>query len=179
MKIGFIGFGEVNSPREMLEEKIAAAKERLMKKGLEVYDGGLVTDDIDRKEAAAAVERLRDKKFDVLIICLAGWVPSYAVIRTADHFKELPMVLWGLCGSYNEKGRLVTTAEQAGTSALRRPMQELGFQFQYVYDTTDGICGENVTLNCVISDKNVVIRDGITLSGVSSQPYYISKGRML
>ena len=43
----------------------------------------------------------------------------------------------------------------------------------------DGICGENVTLNCVISDKNVVIRDGITLSGVSSQPYYISKGRML
>lgn len=53
MKIGFIGFGEVNSPREMLEEKIAAAKERLMKKGLEVYDGGLVTDDIDRKEAAA------------------------------------------------------------------------------------------------------------------------------
>ena len=72
MKIGFIGFGEVNSPREMLEEKIAAAKERLMKKGLEVYDGGLVTDDIDRKEAAAAVERLRDKKFDVLIICLAA-----------------------------------------------------------------------------------------------------------
>lgn len=43
----------------------------------------------------------------------------------------------------------------------------------------DGICGENVVLNCVISDKNVVIRDGITLSGVSSQPYYISKGRML
>lgn len=156
MKIGFIGFGEVNSPREMLEEKIAAAKERLMKKGLEVYDGGLVTDDIDRKEAAAAVERLRDKKFDVLIICLAGWVPSYAVIRTADHFKELPMVLWGLCGSYNEKGRLVTTAEQAGTSALRRPMQELGFQFQYVYDTTDGICGENEMMSYLelISAKN-------------------------
>ena len=43
----------------------------------------------------------------------------------------------------------------------------------------DSICGENVSLNCIISDKNVVIRDGIMLSGISAQPYYISKGKML
>lgn len=51
---------------------------------------------------------------------------------------------------------MVTTAEQAGTSALRRPMQELGFQFQYVYDTTDGICGENEMMSYLelISAKN-------------------------
>ena len=33
----------------------------------------------------------------------------------------------------------------------------------------------NVNLNCVITDKNVVIRDGRNLSGHESMPFYIGK----
>ena len=43
----------------------------------------------------------------------------------------------------------------------------------------DTITGENVFLNYVISDKNVVIRDGRMLSGCDVQPYYIEKGKMI
>ncbi len=43
----------------------------------------------------------------------------------------------------------------------------------------DTVVGENTLLNCVVSDKNVVIRDGVMLSGVDSQPYYISKRKMI
>lgn len=39
--------------------------------------------------------------------------------------------------------------------------------------------GENVTLNCVIADKNVVIRDDRVLSGSEVLPYYIAKGKMI
>ncbi|MBQ8250035.1 MAG: glucose-1-phosphate adenylyltransferase subunit GlgD [Clostridia bacterium] len=39
--------------------------------------------------------------------------------------------------------------------------------------------GENVFLNCVISDKNAIIRDGRTLSGHESLPFFIEKGRMV
>ena len=40
----------------------------------------------------------------------------------------------------------------------------------------DTIVSKNVSLNCVITDKNVVIRDGRTLSGHDSMPFYIDKG---
>ncbi len=40
----------------------------------------------------------------------------------------------------------------------------------------DTITGENVYLNCVITDKNVVIRDGRVLSGHESRPFFIDKG---
>ncbi len=43
----------------------------------------------------------------------------------------------------------------------------------------DSFTGEDVTLNCVIADKNVVIRDARTLSGHTSLPFYIGKGKML
>ncbi|MBE6714600.1 MAG: glucose-1-phosphate adenylyltransferase subunit GlgD [Ruminococcaceae bacterium] len=39
--------------------------------------------------------------------------------------------------------------------------------------------GEDVSLNCVITDKNVVIRDGKTLAGSDNLPFYIAKGKMI
>ena len=43
----------------------------------------------------------------------------------------------------------------------------------------DNIIGENTSLDCVITDKNVVISDRKTLSGCSELPYFIQKGTRL
>ena len=43
----------------------------------------------------------------------------------------------------------------------------------------DTVIGENVELNCVITDKNVVIRDRRHLAGCEELPYFIAKGRMI
>ena len=40
----------------------------------------------------------------------------------------------------------------------------------------DTYVGDNVKLNCVISDKNVIIKDYRNLSGHPSMPFYIDKG---
>ena len=43
----------------------------------------------------------------------------------------------------------------------------------------DTVIGDNAELNCVIADKNVVIRDRRVLSGCDIQPYFLPKGTML
>ncbi|MCD7788837.1 MAG: glucose-1-phosphate adenylyltransferase subunit GlgD [Firmicutes bacterium] len=43
----------------------------------------------------------------------------------------------------------------------------------------DTFTGENVSLNYVLTDKDVVIRDSVTLSGAKSMPIYVSKGKMI
>lgn len=43
----------------------------------------------------------------------------------------------------------------------------------------DTVTGENVYLNCVVSDKNAVIRDGRVLSGHDTLPFFIEKGKMV
>ena len=43
----------------------------------------------------------------------------------------------------------------------------------------DTYVGADTTLNCVITDKNVVIRDGRNLSGHESMPFFLSKGSMI
>lgn len=133
-KTAFIGFGEVNTPKEIIIKKCAEAAERLEKNGLELIRVFPVTDDYEETDIRSAVSVLEAGRFDSIVICIAGWIPSHAVIKITEHFRHIPMVLWGLCGWTEDGRRLVTTADQAGTSALRAIFDRLGYNFTYVYD---------------------------------------------
>ena len=132
-KIGFVGFGEVNTPVDVVIRKCAAAAEALKAEGLDLVEVYPVADDYEEKQIASALEKLAKESFDALVLCVAGWIPTHAVIKITEHYRHLPMVLWGLCGWY-EGDRLVTTADQAGTTGLRATFEGLGYRFKYVYD---------------------------------------------
>jgi len=137
-KAGFVGFGEINTPREVVDQKTEEAKQLLAEHGFRLVTTGSVIDDERGEEALRAISDLKKAEFDFLIVCITGWIPSHTVIRVISEFKEKPMILWGLAGnSNNEYKRLSTTAAQAGTTALRKPMEDMGYVFKYVYDFPD------------------------------------------
>ncbi len=132
-KIAFVCFGEVNTPIDRLNMKHDEGLEVIKSLGYDVIDGGLVIDDPEYKTADSAIEKLVDKEFSALVVCVAGWIPTHAVVRVTDKFRHIPMLLWGLCG-WKENGRIITTAEQAGTTAIRPAFEALGYTFKYVYN---------------------------------------------
>ena len=79
---------------------------------------------------------MKSGEFDFIVVCIAGWIPSWAVIKTVHQFSHKPMLLWGLTGYY-EDGKLLTTADQAGTAALRKVFEDMRFRFKYVYNMPD------------------------------------------
>ena len=133
VKAAFVGFGEVNTPADIILKKVQEAEAGLKKEGLDLLSVYPVTDDYEEKDIKKAVDALKNQDFDVLICCIAGWIPTHAVVKVTEHFREKPMVLWGLCG-WMEGDRLVTTADQAGTTALRKTFFDLGYDFKYIYD---------------------------------------------
>jgi hypothetical protein len=132
-KAGFVCFGEVNTPFERLELMHKEALRTLEPLGLELCDAGIVIDDTEYKTADAAVEKLRDCDLCCLIVCVAGWIPTHAVIRVSDVYRHIPILLWGLCG-WKEDGRIITTAPQAGTAALRPALEAMDYRFKYFYN---------------------------------------------
>lgn len=129
----FVGFGEVNSPRQLIEDKCLEALKEILSMGFNVTTTAVVTDDPAGKNSRRAIEDLGKGGFDLLIVCIAGWIPSHAVISVTNAFKEKPMILWGLAGDI-ENGRTVTAAPQAGTTALRKVFEDMGYKFKYVYN---------------------------------------------
>ena len=136
IKAGFVGFGEVNSPRDLIERKVAAARSALEERDIELVYTAPVCDDPQGENEARARAELAREDFDMLVVCVAGWIPSHSVISVINGFAHKPMVLWGLTG-HTEGDRLVTTADQAGTSALRDPMDALGYRFKYIHESPD------------------------------------------
>ena len=132
-KVGFVCFGEVNTPYDHLQHKHDEALMALKTLSYDLIDAGIVIDDPDYKTADMATEILRTKIMDCLILCVAGWVPTHVVIRVSDAFRHIPVLLWGLCGWY-EDGHLVTTADQAGTTAIRPVLESMGYTYQFIYN---------------------------------------------
>lgn len=135
IKAGFVGFGEVNTPREILERKAAAALSEIEKLGWDVTFAGVVSDDPAYSQADGASAKLRGGDWDLLVLCVAGWIPTHAVVRVIEPFRAVPMAVWGLAG-WMENGRMVTTAGQAGTTGLCFALRELGYKIRFVYSVT-------------------------------------------
>ena len=133
IKAAFVGFGEVNSPQQLIKDKCLEAREEVKSLGIELVTTDHVTDDPKGIDVKRAVYDLKKEDFDLLIVCIAGWIPSHAVIAVTSEFKSKPMILWGLAGDI-ENGRLVTAAPQAGTTALRKVFEDLGYKFKYIYN---------------------------------------------
>ena len=133
-KTAFLGFGEVNTPIDIIIRKCQKAEEDLKAQGLDLVSVYPITDDYEEKDIAKALSALAGQEFDAIVVCIAGWIPTHAVVKVCEQYRHKPMVLWGLCGWVEEDGRLVTTADQAGTSGLRKTFADLGYTFKFVYD---------------------------------------------
>ena len=136
VRAGFVGFGEVNTPREFIDNRCRVAADELKKRGIELFETAPVSDDPQGLQAQRAVEELSKYDFDALVVCVAGWIPTWAVMKVIEVFKHKPMLLWGLSG-WRVNGHFVTTADQAGTTALRAPMTEQGYNFKYLVNFKD------------------------------------------
>lgn len=134
LRCAFAGFGEINTPREIIEKKCSDAVKELESLPIELITVDPVSDDPKGEDVKRALAQLEGENFDCLVVCIAGWIPSHAVISITSRYSHLPMLLWGLTGYFRD-GRLVTTADQAGTSALRGVFEDLGYQFTYAYST--------------------------------------------
>lgn len=133
-KTAFLGFGEVNTPIDIIIGKCKKAEEDLKKEGLDLISVYPITDDYEEKDIKKALDALAGQEFDSIVVCIAGWIPTHAVVKVCEQYRHKPMVLWGLCGWIEDDARLVTTADQAGTSGLRKTFADLGYTFKYVYD---------------------------------------------
>ena len=172
-KIGFVGFGEVNTPVDVIIRKCKAAEEALKAEGLDLVSVYPVADDYEETQVKSAVEALAKESFDALVVCVAGWIPTHAVVKVTEHYRHLPMVLWGLCGWY-EGDRLVTTADQAGTTGLRGTFEGLGYKFKYVYDVIGKKTKSDVVANyckAAIAAKTLLC-DKVGMAGYRDMDLY-------
>jgi hypothetical protein len=95
IRAGFVGFGEINTPKVFIVKRCASAAKMLKKQGIELIETAPVSDDPEGGNADRAVRELQaGGELDLLVICVAGWIPSWTVFSVIERFKHKPMILW-------------------------------------------------------------------------------------
>ena len=64
---------------------------------VEVIDGGIVIEIPNTRLRMRPSTGCAAKTFSSIVLCLAGWVPTHAVIRVVDEFRQKANALVGLC----------------------------------------------------------------------------------
>ena len=118
---------------------------------------------------------LLDSKTNKELFCVSGF-PIYTKVRNSAPTKYTKNAC--VKNSYVADGCVVDGVVE--NSILFRGVKVgKGSVIRNSIVLQDTVVGANVTMNCVITDKNVIVNEGRTLSGHETLPFFIAKGTVV
>ena len=134
LSAGYVSFGTQYYKPEHLVTLSGRAEAQLRQAGIDL----LRTDPVfgEGAEPDRAIEELKNGEWDFLIANVLNWVEVRGVMRVLMEFRDHPIVLYS-SGGYTEGDTLICPAAGAGCTALRFPMERMGFRFKYLFNAPD------------------------------------------
>ncbi len=131
---GYVSFGTQYYKPENLARISARAEAELTKAGVRLHR----TDPVfgEGPEPERAIAELAAGDWDFLIANVINWIDIRGVLRVLIRFRDRPIVLYSY-GGFTEGGTLICPAAGAGCTALRFPMERMGFRFAYLFNAPD------------------------------------------
>jgi L-fucose isomerase-like protein len=131
---GYVSFGTQYYKPEHLAAITARAEAQLRESGIDLVR----TDPVfgEGSEPERAVRELKTAEWDFLIANVVNWVDVRGVMRVLMEFRDRPIVLYSF-GGYTEGDTLICPAAGAGCTALRFPLERMGFRFKYLFNAPD------------------------------------------
>jgi L-fucose isomerase len=131
---GYVSFGTQYYKPEQLVALTLRAEAQLRNAGIDLVRTNPVFG--EGPEPDRAVRELRNEEWDFLIANVLNWVEVRGVMRVLIEFRDRPIILYSF-GGHTEGDTLICPAAGAGCTALRFPMEKMGFRFKYLFNAPD------------------------------------------
>jgi L-fucose isomerase-like protein len=134
LKAGYVSFGTQYYKPENLRMITERAEKQLRDAGIELARTDPVTG--EGPEPDRAIRELAATDWDFLIANVVNWIDVRGVMRVLLAFRDRPIVLYSF-GGFTEGGTLICPAAGAGCTAIRFPLERMGFRFKYLFNAPD------------------------------------------
>jgi L-fucose isomerase len=134
LKAGYVSFGTQYYQPENLKMITVRAEKQLRAAGIELARTDPVTG--EGREPERAIAELAGQEWDFLIANIVNWIEVRGVMRVLMAFRDRPVLLYSL-GGFTEGNTLICPAAGAGVTAVRYPMERLGFRFKHLFNAPD------------------------------------------
>lgn len=131
-KVVILSVGDQQYPQDLLGSMIKRVQEGVRSlPSAEVVCECTIMNDADADAAVAAVA---EKHFDAFIVDYVSWHITPYVMRVLKNYPQIPVMVWGIGGCYDETGKLIAPASGAGTTALIPVLKEFGYKYMLVQE---------------------------------------------
>ena len=130
VKVAVISVGDAQYPQDRLQIAIDSVRAavRSIPRAQVVYEGSIM-EDVSADKAACET---KDLSLDAIIVNYVSWHITPYVMRTLINHRDVPVLVWGIGGYYDESGKLYAPASTAGTTAIIPVLKEMGFKYMLV-----------------------------------------------
>ena len=136
LKAGYVSFGTMFYKPENLVAISGRAEKELEAAGLELFRTAPVSGEGEEPLRAIRELKASEERWDFLIANVINWIDVRGVLRVLMAFRDRPVLLYSY-GGFTEGTTLISPAAGAGTSAIRYPLERLGFRFKYLFNGPD------------------------------------------
>lgn len=88
-------------------------------------------------DADTAEQALKEQHFDAIVVNYVSWHITPYVMRTLKHFRDVPILVWGIGGTTDATGKLHAPAAGAGVTALGPLLREMGYRWRLILEKPD------------------------------------------
>jgi len=133
-RVALLSLGEIMYPQDYLADVINEVRGCVKKMDAELAAAHTI---MCEEDGAAALLAMQGKVFDVIIANFVSWHITPYVMQVLRHFRDVPILIWGIGGKTDASGKLHSPAAAAGITALTPVLAEMGFRYKVICQKPD------------------------------------------
>ena len=134
IRVAVLSVGDQQYPQDRLGEVISRVRSAIS--ALPCVAEAVAATIMNDEDATRAELALKDQHFDAIVVNYVSWHITPFVMRTLKHFRDTPVVVWGI-GGRTENGKLDAPAAAAGVTAIVPLLKQMGYRYEVICEKPD------------------------------------------
>lgn len=133
-RVVILSLGEEMYPQDYLGNVIDKVRSAVRSMDVDVvYEHTIMSE----KDGIQAREGMKGVAFDVVIANFVSWHITPYVMQALRDYRGIPVLIWGIGGTVNERGTLHSPAAAAGITAFAPLMKAMGYPHHIICEKPD------------------------------------------
>ena len=137
IRVAVLSVGDQQYPQDELG--LAIDRVRTAVREMDCVSEAVFAKIMNDADATAAEQELKDQHFDAIVVNYVSWHITPYVMRTLKHFREVPVLVWGIGGHTDSIGKLHAPAAGASVTAICPLLREMGYRWELILEKPDEV----------------------------------------
>lgn len=135
IRVAVISVGDQQYPQDELG--LAIDRVRAAVQAMDCVREAVFAKIMNDSDATIAEQELKEQHFDAIVVNYVSWHITPYVMRVLKHFRDVPVLVWGIGGHTDSTGKLHAPAAGAGVTAICPLLKEMGYRWELILEKPD------------------------------------------